>query len=185
MFDKLVVSFLVDEVVGGFFVSVPPGHVAAVYDWGRGVLKKTWGPGLHFKLPFWQTAKLFNAQTLEYTIREGFNINTNKESLGDEAIGAVTADNVNVAVTGTILFRVNRDQIVSLWENIGEDFVSKIVRPISRSLIRTVISGFASKDIPVSRPLLEQKIKESLQTELQPKGLVVEGIHLSDITPQR
>lgn len=185
MFDKLVVSFLVDEVAGGFFVSVPPGQVAAIYDWGRGVLKKTWGPGLHFKIPFWQTAKLFDAQTLEYTIRPDFNVEANKESLGDAPIGSVTADNLNVDVTGTILFRIDRDQVVSLWENIGEDFVSKIVRPVSRSRIRTVISGFNSKDLPVSRPLIEQRIKESLQEELRPKGLIVEGIHLSDINPRR
>lgn len=182
MFDKLVVSFFVDEVAGGFFVSVPPGHVAAVYDWGRGVLKKTWGPGLHFKIPFWQSAKLFNAQTLEYTIRDGFNIEINRENLGDQPISAVTIDNLNVNVTGTILFRVNREQIVNLWENIGEDFVSKIVRPISRSRMRTVISEFKSADLPVSRPLIEQRMKESLQQELDPKGLVVEGVHLSDIS---
>ena len=35
--DKLLVSFLVDEVVGGFFISVPPGHLACIYDRGRGV----------------------------------------------------------------------------------------------------------------------------------------------------
>ena len=43
-FDKLVVGFLVDEVVGGFFISVPPGHIACVYDRGYGVLKKGLGP---------------------------------------------------------------------------------------------------------------------------------------------
>lgn len=81
-FDKLVVSFLVDEVVGGFFISVPPGHVACVYDRGLGVLKRTWGPGLHLKIPFWQIAKLFNAQILEYTIRHGFDLSA-KEALGE------------------------------------------------------------------------------------------------------
>ena len=185
MFDKLVVSFLVDEVVGGFFVSVPPGHVAAVYDWGRGGLKKTWGPGLHFKIPFWQTAKLFNAQTLEYTIRQGFNVDINREALGDEPIHAVTSDNVNIMLTGTILFRVNRERVVDLWENIGDDFVSKIVRPISRSISRTVMAGFSSGDLSVSQSILEQRMKERLQAEIEPKGLVVEGIHLSDITPIR
>ncbi len=185
MFDKLVVSFLVDEVAGGFFVSVPPGHVAAVYDWGRGVLRKTWGPGLHFKIPFWQTAKLFNAQTLEYTISEGFNSNSNKEILGDEPISATTSDNVNVALTGTILLRLSKDHIVDLWENIGEDFVSKIVRPVSRSRIRTVLSTFTSKDLTISRPKIEQEIYKTLADELTPKGLNVEGVHLSDITPQK
>ena len=87
-FDQLVISFLVDEVAGGFFADVPPGHVATVYDRLRGVLNKTWGPGLHFKLPFIQKAKIFNAQTLEYTISEGFNPGTNPESLADDAITA-------------------------------------------------------------------------------------------------
>src|SRR3989344_374943 len=91
-FDKLVVSFLVDEVVGGFFISVPPGHVACVYDRGLGVLKRVWGPGLHLKIPFWQIAKLFNGQILEYTIRHAFDL-SQKEALGDEPIVVSTKDN--------------------------------------------------------------------------------------------
>jgi regulator of protease activity HflC (stomatin/prohibitin superfamily) len=182
MFDKLFVSFLVDEIGGGFFVSVPPGHVACVYDWGRGVLKKTWGPGLHFKIPFWQTAKLFNAQTLEYTIREGFDVNHNKEILGDEPITAVSYDNIPLTVQGTLLVRVNRESVVSLWENIGEDFVSKIVRPVSRSRIRSAISQFLHKDISANRHFVEQKIREELEADLHPKGLIVEGVLLSDIS---
>ena len=54
--DRLVYSFVVEDVLGGFFISVPPGHVACVYDRGKGVLKRVYTPGLHLKLPFWQTA---------------------------------------------------------------------------------------------------------------------------------
>src|SRR3989344_7301474 len=142
MVDKIVVSFLADEVVGGFFVSVPPGHVATIYDWGRGVLRQTWGPGLHFKIPFWQKAKLFNVQTLEYTIKPNVNIDSNPESLGDFPINAVTIDEHNINVHGSLLFRINREYVVSIWENIGEDFVSKIVRPVSRSRVRSSVSKF-------------------------------------------
>ena len=85
MFDNLVVSFLADEVVGGFFISVPPGYVACVYDRGRGVLKHVYGPGLHLKIPFWQIAKLFNAQVLEYTIHKGFDLG-NREKLEDVCV---------------------------------------------------------------------------------------------------
>lgn len=181
MFDKLVVSFLVDEVVGGFFVSVPPGHVCAVYDWGRGVLKNTWGPGLHFKIPFWQTAKLFNAQTVEYNINTNFNP-TNKESLGDEPVTATTQDGHHVIIQGSILFRIDKNSVVSLWENIGEDFISKIVRPFSRSRIRQVISQVTFAQLTSYRAAIERKIKEELEMEFQPKGLVVEGILLHEIS---
>ena len=183
MFDKLVVGFFVDEVAGGFFVDVPPGQIACVYDRLRGVLKHTWGPGLHFKLPFLQKAKLFNAQTLEYGIRNGFNAEENREVLGDDPISATTADQTNIKVLGTILVRINKDQVVSLWENIGEGFVSKIVRPVSRSRIRTALSEFTLQQLnSTARHDAERKIKEQIETEFAPKGLIVEGVLLSDIS---
>ena len=183
-FDQLVISFLVDEVAGGFFADVPPGHVATVYDRGRGVLKHTWGPGLHFKLPFWQKAKIFNAQTLEYTIREGFDTDSNKEFLGDDPIVAVTSDNSQVELKGTILVKINKDNVVSLWENIGENFVSKIMRPVSRSRIRGVISQVTLPQINSHRHEVEEKIKEMLETEFGPKGIIVENVLLSEVKSQ-
>jgi regulator of protease activity HflC (stomatin/prohibitin superfamily) len=173
---------LVDEVAGGFFADIHPGHIAAVYDRGRGVLKQTWGPGLHFKLPFWQKVKIFNAQTLEYSIREGFNADTHKEVLGDDPINGVTSDNIQVQLKGTILVRVNKENIVSLWENIGEDFVSKIVRPVSRSRIRGVLSQVTFNQINTHRLQVEGKIKEYLESEFLPKGIIVENVLLSDVT---
>lgn len=181
MFDKFVVSFLVDEVAGGFFVSVSPGHVATVYDWGRGVLKNVWGPGLHFKIPFWQTVKIFNAQTLEYTIREGFNPDLAKEGLGDAPINASTLDRANIQVEGTILLKIDKEQVVGLWENVGDDFVSKIVRPVSRSRFRSVVAGVNYTDITQRRHEVEEKLKETLTADLHPKGLIVEGVLLSDV----
>ena len=130
-FDRLVVSFLVDEVVGGFFISVPPGHVACVYDRGRGVLPHVWGPGLHFKIPFWQIAKMFNAQILEYTIRRGFDFSSNKEALGDEPIITTTKDDKTISMEGSVLFRIDKKNAPELWENLGENVVSKVVRPFS------------------------------------------------------
>lgn len=180
-FDQLVISFLVDEVAGGFFADVPPGHVATVYDRITGVKSQTWGPGLHFKLPFIQKAKIFNAQTLEYAIRNGFNADNNPESLGDDPISAITADDVNVTITGHILVRINKENVVSLWENIGENFISKIVRPISRSRMRGVVSQVTFNQINSHRHDVEAKMKEMLEREFTPKGIIVENVLLSDV----
>lgn len=180
MFDRLVVSFLVDEVVGGFFISVPPGHIACVYDRGRGVLPHVWGPGLHLKIPFWQVAKLFNAQILEYAIQEKFE-SPNKEALGDVAIHGTTRDGKSVVVTGSILFKLDKNNAPELWENIGEGFVSKVVRPISRSKIASAISSLTMDQVKNERPQIEKQLKEELNTEFQNKGLSCEGVLLSEI----
>lgn len=179
-FDKLVVSFLVDEVVGGFFVSVLPGHIACVYDRGRGVLNKVLGPGLHLKIPFWQVAKLFNAQILEYTIKEGFTI-VNKEALGDEAVLTTTQDGQSISIEGSILFRIDKANAPELWENIGDNFVSKVVRPYSRSRFSNIFTQFSSADLINHRNQIEELLKEELSQLFSDKGLMVEGVLLSRI----
>ena len=42
--DKMMYSFVMEDVLKGFFIHVPLGYVAAVYDLGRGVLKKIFKP---------------------------------------------------------------------------------------------------------------------------------------------
>lgn len=180
-FDRLVVSFLVDEVVGGFFISVPPGHVACVYDRGRGVLPHVWGPGLHFKIPFWQIAKLFNAQILEYTIHRGFEYSTNKEALGDEPIVTTTKDGQTISMEGSVLFRIDKKNAPELWENLGENVVSKVVRPFSRSRISAIFSSFTAQEIGANRTYIEDLLKHEMNTSFDDKGLLCEGVLLSEV----
>lgn len=180
-FDRLVVSFLVDEVVGGFFISVPPGHIACVYDRGRGVLPRVWGPGLHLKLPFWQVAKLFNAQVLEYSIRDGFDISKNKESLGDLPVMTSTKDGHDISVEGSVLFRIDRVNAPELWENIGENVVSKVVRPFSRSRISSVFAELTLEQIKHNRSQVENIVKDDLSHHFRNRGLECEGFLLAEV----
>ncbi len=180
-FDRLVVSFLVDEVVGGFFISVPPGHVACVYDRGRGVLNRVWGPGLHFKLPFWQVAKLFNSQVLEYSIHEGFESTGNKEALGDQPVLVSTKDGADISVEGSVLFRIDRNNAPEVWENIGENVVSKVVRPAARSKIGTVFSEMTLDQIKQNRSQIENFMREELQQYFADRGLECEGFLLAAV----
>lgn len=179
-FDKLVVSFLVDEFVGGFFVNVPPGHVACIHDLGRGVLKKVWSPGLHLKIPFWQRAKLFNAQILEYLIRHNFNL-THTEALGDEPITVKSADGKNIEVEGSILLKIDKSRANELWENIGDNFVSKIVRPVARSRIRSVLSEVSLDQLTRYRTQVEDKIKKELLEVYSKSGIICDKFLLSEV----
>lgn len=181
-FDRLVVSFMVDEVVGGFFISVPPGHIACVFDRGRGVLPHVWGPGLHLKIPFWQVAKLFNAQILEYSIIDGFDLSKNKEALGDLPIHTTTKDGKDITVQGSILFRIDRENAPELWENLGENVVSKVVRPFSRSRISSVFSNLTLEEIKQNRSQVEHLVKEDLNRHFEDKGLNCEGFLLSEVS---
>lgn len=182
--DKIMYSFVVEDVLKGFFITVPPGYVACVYDLGRGVLKKVLHPGLHLKIPFWQRAKLFNTQTLEYSINKEFRAE-NIMALGDIPIGAVTLDNKNILIEGDILLRLDIDQIPHIWQNIGEDFVEKIIRPTIRSRLRMIASLYSAQDIvSLQRNQIEIAIKNELDRIFYPRGIRVENVLLSEISYQ-
>lgn len=174
-------SFVMEDVLKGLFIYVPPGYVACVYDLGRGVLKKVLTPGLHFKIPFWQKAKLFNTQTLEYGITRDFDA-TNEKAMGDVPIAAVSADSKRMAVEGTVLLRLDIHQIPHIWQTIGEDFVAKIIRPTIRSRMRMVASRFDYTDlVSGKRDALETELKNELERIFYPRGIYVENVLLSEI----
>lgn len=174
-------SFVMEDVLKGIFIYVPPGYVACVYDLGRGVLKKVLTPGLHFKIPFWQKAKLFNTQTLEYSISRDFNPDNDK-ALGDIPIAAITQDGKRIGVEGTILLRLDIHQIPAIWQTIGEDFIAKIIRPTVRSRIRMVASRFNNSDISgPKRDSVETELKNELERIFYSRGIYVENVLLSEV----
>ncbi|HLD31677.1 MAG TPA: SPFH domain-containing protein [Patescibacteria group bacterium] len=179
--DKLMYSFVMEDVLKGVFIYVPPGYVACVYDLGRGVLKKVLTPGLHLKIPFWQKAKLFNTQTLEYSISREFNPE-NEKAMGDIPIATITQDSIRIGVEGTILLRLDIHQIPAIWQTIGEDFVAKIIRPTVRSRIRMVMSRFDKADIlGAKRDAVETELKNELERIFYSRGIYVENVLLSEI----
>jgi len=179
--DKLMYSFVMDDVLKGFFVPVPPGYVACVYDLGRGVLNKVLTPVLHFKIPFWQKAKLFNTQTLEYSISRSFDLH-NQKALGDIPIAALSEDGVRLGIEGTILLRLDMHQIPEIWQTIGEDFVAKIIRPTVRSRIRMVASKFSKEEIMRDkRDAVEAELKSELERIFYARGIFVENVLLSEV----
>lgn len=181
MIDKLLVSVVVDDVFAGIFVSVPPGYVACIYDHGRGVMKKILKPGLHFKIPLWQKAKLFNVQTLEYTLRKEFS--EEEKILGDKSVQATSADGKKLEIEGTVLFRLNEDKIPEIWQTVGEDFVEKVVKPITRNRLTSEIGTFTTDQIFSSqRHLIENAIQMRLKEAFESRGLILEDFLLGGIT---
>ena len=182
--DNLLVSLLVDEVVGGFIVTIPPGHVGCIYSVFRGVLKNVWYPGMHFKVPIIHRVKLFNAQLIEYTVSKDILLKDNKEIMGDEVINAVTSDNKFVAVEATILIKLDTERLPEIWQNIGENFVSKVVRPVTRSRVRKVLTNHTlSNALSTDRSLIEDEVTNELKESLCGHGLNVENFYLSSLTP--
>jgi len=63
------------------------------------------------------------------------------------------------------------------------DYVAKVVRPASRSIIREIVTGYNSKDFfqIEKRQELQQKIEDKMRTNLSNKNLALDSALLRNI----
>ncbi len=167
------------------FVSVPAGTVAVIYDRGRGVLNEELPEGLHLKIPFWQVATIMDTRLQTYTMsiadREG-------EIYGDDSIESLTRDGQKVLIDVTIQYRIKGDDAPWIYKEVGSDYVSKIVRPGVRNVLRDVITGYDSTKLfkQESRMEAQEKMREALsglygKNKVQLEAVLLRNIKFSEV----
>ena len=172
----IVIVFLI--IIDGL-VSVPPGHVGVIYDRGRGVLEKELPEGLHLKIPFWQVSYLTDVRTQEYTM----SVAPGEGAVwSDDSMTAPTSDGQTVTVDATVLFHVDPTMAAELFQEVGPDYVQKIIRPIARSQIRSQIAKYTAIDVyALKRDEAEKNINDRIEELYAEKNVILENVLLRHI----
>lgn len=170
----IVVFFLFKSI----FVFIPPGYVGAIYDRGSGVSDRVLREGLSIVLPFWQSVKLFDSRLQEYTM----SVAPDEGALRrDDSLDAPTSDGQQVRVDATILFKIDKEKAPEIWKTIGPgyDYVDKLIRPMSRSQIRMVISRYSAPAIySDKRQEAETVMFQEIAELLRPKNIIIDKVLL-------
>ncbi|OGG10043.1 hypothetical protein A2154_04390 [Candidatus Gottesmanbacteria bacterium RBG_16_43_7] len=172
-------------VIAAFFlfrataIFIPPGFVGVVYDRGRGVLPVVYREGLHFAIPFWQSVIYFDARIQEYTMSMAPDEGAVKR---DDSLDAPTSDGQQVKIDATVLFRINPEKAPDLLRTIGPDYIDKLIRPISRSQIRMVVSRYSATEIySGKRQEAEAVMTKEISDLFNPKDLILDKILLRTV----
>lgn len=166
------------------FVFIPPGYVGSVYDSGTGVQDRVLGEGLSLTIPFWQRVQLFDARIQEYTMASQADEGA---VIRDDSLDAPTADGQQVRVDATVLFMVERDSVPQIWREVGTNYVDKLIRTVSRSQIRMIISRYTAPQIySERRQEAETVMTKEIQELLKPKHIIVDKVLLRAVnfTPE-
>lgn len=133
----LIIILIGTFIIIDGLVSVPAGHVAVIYDRGRGVLHDELPEGLHLKIPFWQTAQLFDTRltTIDFSRQYG------------SQVQSLTKDGQSVGLDVTIQYRIPRDKASEIYQDTGVDYEDKVVYPEARKTIRDEITSYDSTDL--------------------------------------
>lgn len=176
-------------VVGGFAIAgimlllfwrlilvvIPPGHVGVLYSLlaGGTVTEHALDEGLHFKWP-WNRVYLFE---------------TRLQSLPLE-VNALSLEGMSVRIEATVVFRINAKAPGRILQEIGHNYVERIVQPLAIGTIRSVVAltdshrlyTFDSGNASAStlRLLANQITSEMIRFE----GLVFRSVTIPDTVRQ-
>ncbi|MCM1540376.1 MAG: FtsH protease activity modulator HflK [Blautia sp.] len=131
-------------------------------------------PGLHFKIPFIQQVRKVNTTIQGFTI--GYNADTNQAD-NDESL-MITSDFNFIDVDFYVEYRYN-DPVKAIY---ASENPLEILRNISQSCIRTVISSYPVDDVlTTGKNEIQASIREMILARLEAQDI---GIQLVNITIQ-
>ncbi len=162
-----------------FWVIVPTGHVGVAILFGR-PMPGYLDTGFNVKMP-WVDVVEMSTQTQDYTMSAHANEGQVK---GDDAVQVHGSDQMSLDIEATVLYHLDREHASDLYQRIGEDYVNRIIRPESRSVITTVATGWSGIDLYSTH---RQEYQDSINAQLRPvlaqRGIVLEHVLLREVKP--
>ncbi len=134
--------------------------------------------GLNFVNPLVQVTR-FNTKTQNYTMSS---LHDEGQQAGDDAIRVLSADGLEVVIDLTVLYKIYPDKAPQILRQIGTDYTSVIVRPVSRTRIRDnavfydAVALYSSK-----RAEFQDRIFKDIQADFKSRGIALEQLLIRNI----
>jgi regulator of protease activity HflC (stomatin/prohibitin superfamily) len=135
--------------------------------------------GLHVINPLVEVTP-FDVKTQNYTMSA---IHEEGAKGGDDAIRILTSDGLEVTIDLSVLFSVKPKEAPNILKEIGDDYLDKIVRPVSRTAIRdNAVSYEAVALYSSKRQEFQEKIFNTISASFAKRGLKLEQLLIRNIT---
>jgi regulator of protease activity HflC (stomatin/prohibitin superfamily) len=182
-----LIAFLI--LITHSFLIVQAGERAVIYSSISGVQPYQYAEGLHFTLPLlWHPIK-YDIKTRTYTMSgerseapHDEEENANRIQVPDDSLTALTADGLPVTLDLSIRFHIDPENVWRLHQQIGPEFIDRVVRPQSRSVARMAFAGFPVVDVySGKRQMIVEQIQATLRPKFQQNYLILDEVLLRDI----
>lgn len=122
----------------------------------------------------------FDVKTQNYTMSA---VHDEGRKIGDDAIRILTSDGLEVSIDLSVLFSVQPKDAPKILKEIGDDYLDKIVRPVSRTAIRdNAVSYEAVALYSTKRQEFQDKIFSTINSSFAKRGLKLEQLLIRNIT---
>lgn len=155
-----ILSLLVILPGIGIWTTVDAGHVGVVTDFGA--VTRVVDPGFVLKIPFVESVYSMETRTQK------------------EQVVALAASKDLQQVTSTIAlnFHLRGEKAVELYQNIGEDYVNRIIDPAVQEAFKSTTAQFTASDLIGKREGVKQIAFTELKTRLDKYDIVVDDFNI-------
>ena len=161
----LFVAFFVVLALWASIAQVPAGHVGVLTLFGEVVLDRVLPEGIHLVNPF--------------AVNHAMSVRTQELK---ETASVPSAEGLVVNLDTSLIFHLQPDKAAEVYKKIGPSYIEVIVEPNLRSSIRSITAAHSANALYSSaREEVAKQIRDQLQTELAPRGIMVENVLLRDI----
>ena len=150
------------------FVTINPGQ--------KGVLFKTLGEGLDKDYVFGQGLHIIAPwnEMIVYDV---------KETETFEKMEVLSKNGLSIKIDLSILHMPVQDKIGYLHDNIGKNYLEKIIKPAVRSVTREVIGNYLPEELySTKRTEIEQEIYDQTNEIVADKNINLPAIYIRDVT---
>jgi regulator of protease activity HflC (stomatin/prohibitin superfamily) len=164
--------------ISSCIVQIGTGEVGVQILFGS-VQNSTLASGLHIINPLIDVQHL-DIKTQNYTMSA---IHNEGAKEGDDAIRVLTSDGLEVVMDMTVLYKVVASAAPDILRSTGIDYTDKIVRPLTRTMIRDnavyydAVSLYSTK-----RDEFQNRIFNSIEADFKKRGLLLEQLLIRNIT---
>lgn len=159
------------------FKTIPPGKAGVQTLFGK-VQNQVLESGLHVINPLVDVTT-FNIQTQNYTMS---GVHSEGEVVGDDAIRVLCSDGLEVTVDLSVLFRVKASKSPFIYQNIGVDYVDKLVRPVTRTVLRDNAVNYQAVDLySIKRQEFQDRIFSTISQNFAKNGLELQQILIRNV----
>ena len=177
IFKMAGIALIALGVLATTFTQIDAGKVGVKSLYGS-VEKDVLTSGLHVINPLLDVTE-FDIQTQNYTMSAD---NAEGAQMGDDAIRVLSNDGLEVVIDLTVLYRVLPTDAPKILKEIGVDYTTKIVRPVTRTRIRdNAVYYDAVALYSTKRNEFQDRIFKSIEADFKTRGLVLEQLLIRNI----
>ncbi len=164
----VLVALLLVVFISNPFVVVPSGFVGVKLTLGKAD-KEELPPGLHIIVPILQKVEKMSVRTHSYDLTGGNSIN------------ALSKDGLTINVELTTLYKIMPDKAAEIFIEYGLFYEDRIIKPVIRSAVRDVIATLDSAQVYQERAVIQEKIAQQVNSELEKRFIMLDEILIRDI----